>query len=226
MSDTIVTMLTTYLPVIISLALIEVLLSIDNALVNASIAEPLPEKERKLAIKIGILGGAGLRLVALFFATYLIQNKWILIVGGLYLIYLAVDHLFIKKDAGENKHISKKNFWPVVTQIIIADIIFSVDNVISAVGISHTYSVVVIGVLIGIISMLFVTQLVSGIVHKHPILKKAAYIIVGLIGVVLILESVFDVHIGELAKFLVIMSVLVTAYIYSHKKNKKLSEAL
>ncbi len=61
--------LTLYLPTIISLALIEILLSIDNALVNASLAEPLPEKQRILAIRIGILGGAGLRLVALFFCN-------------------------------------------------------------------------------------------------------------------------------------------------------------
>lgn len=213
--------LSVYLPVIASLAVIEVLLSIDNALVNASLAEPLPEKQRKLAIRLGILGGAGLRLVALFFATMIIQNKWILIIGGLYLIYLAVDHLYIKKaDDGHNLKY-KTTFAAVIMQIIFADAVFSIDNVVSAVGLSHNYYVVVSGVLIGIISMLFVTTLVSKVIHKHPPLKKAAYIIVGLIGVVLLLETVIGVHIGEIVKFAVIMSVLFTAYIFSHRQNKK-----
>ena len=175
--------LTTYLPVIISLAIIEVLLSIDNALVNASLAEPLPEKQRKLAIRVGILGGAALRLVALFFATLIIQNKWVLIIGGLYLIYLAADHLLIKKDDSGHNLKYKTTFGAVVMQIIFADAIFSIDNVVSAVGLSHNYYVVVTGVLIGVVSMLFVTTLVSKIIHKHPPLKKAAYVVVGLIGV-------------------------------------------
>ncbi len=213
--------LTTYLPVIASLAVIEVLLSIDNALVNASLAEPLPEKQRKLAIRIGILGGAALRLVALFFATLIIQNKWVLIIGGLYLIYLAVDHLLLKKDDTGHNLKYKTTFAAVIMQIIFADAVFSIDNVVSAVGLSHNYYVIVAGVMIGIVSMLFVTTLVSGIIHKHPPLKKAAYIIVGLIGIVLLFETVLGTHIGELIKFSVIMSVLVTAYVFSHRNNKR-----
>lgn len=101
--------ISTYLPVIISLVFIEVLLSIDNALVNASLAEGLINaKERKLAIRIGILGGAALRLVALFFATLIIQNKWILIIGGIYLVYLAFDHLYIKRNDNGEESKNKK----------------------------------------------------------------------------------------------------------------------
>lgn len=213
--------LSTYLPVIVSLAVIEVLLSIDNALVNASLAEPLPERQRKLAIRLGILGGAALRLVALFFATLIIQNKWILIIGGLYLIYLAVDHLYIKKSEDGHNLKYKTTFAAVIMQIVFADAVFSIDNVVSAVGLSHNYYVVVSGVMVGIVSMLFVTTLVSAIIHKHPPLKKAAYVIVGLIGAVLLLETIVGVHVGEIVKFAVIMSVLFTAYIFSHRQNKK-----
>jgi YkoY family integral membrane protein len=218
--------LTLYLPTIISLALIEILLSIDNALVNASLAEPLPEKERKLAIRFGILGGAGLRLVALFFATLIIQNKWILIIGGLYLIYLAVDHLVLKKSDNGHNMKYKATLGAVIMQIIFADAIFSIDNVVSAVGLSHNYFVIVSGVMVGIVSMLFVTGLVSGVIHKHPPLKKAAYVIVGLIGVVLLFETLLGTHISELIKFAVIISVLATAYIFSHRQNKKNSLSL
>lgn len=213
--------LITYLPVIISLAMIEILLSIDNALVNASLAEPLSEKQKKLAIRLGILGGAALRLVALFFATIIIQNKWVLIIGGLYLVYLAVSHLLIKKDEGGHNLKYKTTFGAVIMQIIFADAIFSIDNVVSAVGLSHNYYVVVTGVLIGVVSMLFVTTLVSKIIHKHPLLKKAAYVIVGLIGVVLLLETLLNFHITEMIKFIIIIAVLVTAYVFSYRNNKK-----
>lgn len=213
--------LTTYLPVIISLAVIEILLSVDNALVNASLAEPLPESQRKKAIRFGIIGGAVLRLVALFFATLIIQNKWVLIIGGLYLIYLAFDHLYIKKDDSGHNIKYKTTFIAVIMQIIFADAVFSIDNVVSAVGLSHSYPVVVTGVLIGVVSMLFITGLVSNIIHKHPTLKKAAYIIVGLIGAVLLIETIIGTHISEIIKFSVIISVLVTAYILSYKNNKK-----
>ena len=173
---------TTYLPVIVSLFFLEVLLSIDNALVNASLAEGLHfEKDRKKAIKIGIIGGAVLRLVALFFATYIIQNKWILILGALYLVYLALDHLFLNREDENHKLKKVYTFWGVVTQIIFADIVFSIDNVISAVGLSHNYKVVVIG----------------------------------------LLETVFSLHIGELSKFVMIMGILVTTYVISHRRNKK-----
>ena len=94
-------------------------------------------------------------------------------------------------------------------------------NVVSAVGLSHNYYIVVTGVLIGIISMLFVTQIISGFIHKHPIFKKAAYVIVGMIGTVILLENIFSVHIGELNKFIIIMSILITTYVISHRRNKK-----
>lgn len=213
--------LTVYLPTIISLAMIEVLLSVDNALVNASIAEPLPAKERKLAIRLGILGGAALRLVALFFATLIIQNKWVLIIGGIYLVYLAVDHLIIKKADDGHAIKYQTTLGAVIMQIILADAIFSIDNVVSAVGLSHNYYVVVSGVIVGIVSMLFITNLISGIIHKHPPLKKAAYVVVGVIGVILLLETVFNLHIGEVVKFIIIISIILTAYIVSYRNNKR-----
>ena len=76
-------MLETYASIIISLFIIEVLLSIDNALVNATLAEGLPEEQRKKkAIRIGILLGAVFRIFALFLASIIIQNVWLKILGG------------------------------------------------------------------------------------------------------------------------------------------------
>jgi predicted tellurium resistance membrane protein TerC len=69
--------------------------------------------------------------------------------------------------------------------------------------------------------MLFVTNLIRNIIHKHPILKKSAYLIIGLIGLILVLEASLDVHITELVKFLVIAAILISSYIFSHHRSKK-----
>lgn len=81
-------MIQTYLSIIISLLIIEVLLSVDNALVNATLAESLPEEKRKKALRIGITLGAVFRIVALFLAALIIQNMWLKVLGGLYLVYI------------------------------------------------------------------------------------------------------------------------------------------
>jgi ribosomal protein L33 len=80
----------TYLSIVVSLFIIEVLLSVDNALVNATLAEALPEEKRKKALRIGILLGAVFRIVALFLVAIIIQNVWLKVLGGLYLVYLAI----------------------------------------------------------------------------------------------------------------------------------------
>lgn len=206
--------------ILISLAFIEILLSVDNAIVNASLAEPLPAKQRKLALLLGIIGGAGLRVVALLFATYITQNKWILVIGGMYLIYISYIHIFITKAEEQKLNHEKNHFFMVIAQIMFADLIFSIDNVVSAVGLSHEYFVLVSGVLIGIFAMLFLSQIVSKIIHKNPHLKKAAYIIIGLIGWIIIYENIYHLHITEMVKFLLIIAVILGTYLHGKRKIK------
>jgi predicted tellurium resistance membrane protein TerC len=143
-------MLETYASIIISLFIIEVLLSIDNALVNATLAEGLPEEQRKKAIRIGILLGAVFRIFALFLASIIIQNVWLKILGGAYLIYLAIAHLGKMVDnEGHTVRSTKDSFRAVIVQIALADIVFSIDNVISAVSFSSNIYIVIFGVGVG-----------------------------------------------------------------------------
>ena len=205
-----------YFSIIVSLFIIEVLLSVDNALVNATLAESLPEEKRKKAIRIGILLGAVFRIAALFLVSIIIQNIWLKVAGGLYLVYLAVAHLG-KVVTEEGKTFTPKTTYRgVIFQIALADIVFSIDNVISAVSFSDNIYVVMFGVGVGVISMLFITPILSKLIHKYKGMPQAAYAIVGLVGVALLVETLTDVHISEVNKFLVVILISAFTVWYEH----------
>jgi YkoY family integral membrane protein len=207
-------MLETLIPTLISLAIIEILLSVDNALVNATIAENLPEEKRKKALRIGILLGAVFRVIALLLVGFIIQNEWLKVLGGLYLLYLAIDHL--GKEVDESGKIVRKHtsYLRVIGQIALADIVFSLDNVVSAVSFSSNIWIVMLGVAIGVVTMLFATPIISKLIHKYKGLSSAAYVIVGLIGVFLLVEIYTHIHITEFQKFACILGVLGFTMLY------------
>ncbi len=203
-----------YFSIILSLFIIEVLLSVDNALVNATLAESLPEEKRKKALRIGILLGAVFRVVALLLASIIIQNIWLKIAGGLYLVYLAISHLgrVVTEDGKEIK--AKTTYRGVIMQIALADIVFSLDNVISAVSFSENIYIVTLGVGIGVMSMLFITPILSKLIHRYKGMPQAAYAIVGIVGVTLLVETLSHVHISEVTKFMMVLGIAVFTVLY------------
>lgn len=205
-----------YFSIIVSLFIIEVLLSVDNALVNATLAESLPEEKRKKAIRIGILLGAAFRIVALFLVAIIIQNVWLKVLGGLYLVYLAIAHLG-KVVTEEGKAITPKTTYRgVIVQIALADIVFSIDNVISAVSFSENLYIVMLGVGIGVISMLFITPILSKLIHKYKGMPQAAYAIVGIVGITLLIETLSNIHITEVTKFAMVLGIALYTVWYEH----------
>lgn len=217
-------MLSSYISIIVSLIVIEVLLSVDNALVNATLAEALPENKRVKAIRIGILLGAFFRIIALFAVAIIIENLWLKILGALYLMYLAVAHLGKVVDDEGHALKQKTTFRGVIIQITLADIVFSLDNVISAVSFSSNTYIVMLGVGIGIVSMLFITPILSRVIHKYKGMPQAAYVIVGLIGLALLVETMLHIHISEVIKFLCILGVIGFTVWYEHSlKLRKIS---
>lgn len=209
-------MIGTYLSIIVSLFIIEVLLSVDNALVNATLAASLPPKERTRAIRIGIILGAVFRLVALLIVSFIIQNAWLRLLGGLYLMYLAMAHLGRPVDEKGHDVQAKNTFWGIIIQIGIADIVFSIDNVLSAVSFSENLAIVILGVSIGIVSMLFITPILSKLIEIYKRLPNAAYAIVGMIGFFLVLETTTGAHVTEVEKFTVVMAIVVFTIWFEH----------
>jgi YkoY family integral membrane protein len=183
------------------------MLSVDNALVNASLAEELPKHLQKKAIYAGIGIGAIFRIACLFVASVVIEDPIIKIIGGVYLLWLAYDHFFrTKKDDKELK--KHPHFGKVITQIVIADLVFSIDNVVGAVGISNHFSYVVFGVVIGIITMIFVTPIMLLLMDKFPTLIRTAYAIIGYVGFSILLDAFIGVHIPEYITFIFILSAV------------------
>jgi tellurite resistance protein TerC len=223
--------------IIIQLILLEGILSIDNAAVLGAMAAPLPNEkpvpwpdwlrsvgkvldpllggQQDAALKVGLLGAYFGRAAMLFVATIIIENPWLRIVGAAYLVYLAVEHI-----ANMGGHTSEEghgggtgeprttNFWSTVLAIELADLAFSLDNVVAAVALSDRFWVVAVGVGIGIVTMRFAAGIFARLIEWEPALQTGAYLLVLAIGFELLLEEFFHVHLGEVAQFLVSVSIL------------------
>lgn len=204
-------------PIILTLVLIEGLLSVDNALVLASMVRHLPEKQQKLALKAGLLGAYLFRGLALVFVSVIISNPWIKLVGGAYLIYLMCSHLGVAEEGEEEQAahaIAKTGLISTIISVELMDLAFSVDNVIAAVALSPKMWVVVLGVFIGIAALRFVAGAFISVVNKFPVLEKVAYVLVGFIGVILFAEYFFDFHLTKVGKFASIMGICAFGMAY------------
>ncbi len=209
------------LSTIFSIAILELMLSVDNALVNASLAEDLPPHLQKKAIYGGIAIGALFRVVCLFLASIIIQNPIIKVIGGMYLIYLAYSHFF--RSNKESKELRKHpHFGRVIGQIAVADLVFSIDNVVGAVGISDNFKYVVFGVMVGIITMIFVTPLMLGLMNRSPSLIKTAYGIIAYVGISILLSASLNVHVPEIITFILIIIAVGVTMRYDSLKRRRL----
>ncbi len=206
------------LPVIISLVILEGLLSVDNAMVIAAMVSHLPEKQQKWALRAGLIGAYVFRGLTLAFVTFLIANQWIKLIGAAYLIFLMFKHLGQpeeKQKGGGKAEASDQSFWATVIGVELADLAFSIDNVIAAVALSPKLWVVVLGVFIGILAMRFVAGFFVGLMKKYPILESIAYVLVGAVGFQLFAEELFHFHVSELGKLLMIGAIIASGLLYS-----------
>lgn len=186
------------LPVIISLIIIEGLLSVDNALAIAAMANHLPGRQKYLALKFGIIGAYFFRGVCLAFAAWIIENPWLKICGAAYLVYLMCDHFRGSEESksADTSKIAQRGFFGTIVAIEIMDLSLSVDNVVAAVAMSPKLWVVCTGVFIGILALRFVAGACIRLIEKFPILEHTAFILVGYVGFILVYELLSDPHSG------------------------------
>jgi YkoY family integral membrane protein len=185
--------------VILNLILIETLLSVDNAAVMATMVMDLPEKQRGRALRIGLFVGYIFRGLCLLFASMLIKVWWLKLLGGLYLIYLAIDffrtqHTPSTDDDTLNVHKAESTiykyttgylgkFWATVASVELMDLVFSIDNVFAAVALSpNNIYLVYFGVFVGILAMRFVAQIFVKVMGKYPFLQTAAFLVIAVLG--------------------------------------------
>lgn len=222
--------------IIIQLILLEGILSIDNAAVLGAMVSVLPNDkpvpyppflrflqrwtdrclgmQRLAALKVGLLGAYLGRTLMLVLANLILHNLWLRALGAAYLIKLAFENLAARDQPGEPidleaHRLRTKDFWAVVLNVELADLAFSLDNVVAAVALSRQLWVVLLGVALGILTMRFAAGLFTFLIEREPILATAAYIIVLNIGVELLLSEFFHIEFHDAQKFIISIATLL-----------------
>lgn len=210
---------------LLTLTTLEIVLGIDNIVFISILAGKLPENKQKKARRLGLGLAMFVRILLLLSISWImsltkplfnigewigIQNaEWleklaisgrdlILLVGGLFLIYKSTAEIHEKLEGGEHAATNAKpmKFGQVITQILLLDIVFSLDSVITAVGMADHVEIMIIAVVLAVGVMLLAAESISRFVNSHPTVKMLALSFLLLIGVSLIAES-FDQHIPK-----------------------------
>jgi YkoY family integral membrane protein len=182
------------------LVVLEAILSADNALVLAVLVLPLPKKQQKRALQYGIFGAFAFRIIATIFAVHLIAWTWIKLIGGLYLLYLPVKHFTSHPDesrkgqAAATAILGLSIFWSTVVRVELTDVVFAIDSILVAVGMSRKVWVVITGGILGILAMRLLIGTLLGLVRRFPAIVDGAYVIVAWVGVKLLLEYLHSIH--------------------------------
>lgn len=207
--------------VLLNIFLLEVILSVDNAAVLATMVKTLPKNQQKKALTYGLLGAYVFRGLALLFASFLIKFIWLKVIGGIYLMILAYKSLYLGGDE-KDVRVKRTSFWTTVFLIELMDLVFSIDNVFAAVAFTDNLWLICGGVAVGIIAMRFAATKFIGLLEKNPILEKVAYWVIGLLGVRLVLSYWLNEMNTEVIDLVFSISVLLSFIVpVLHKKIKK-----
>ncbi|MFD1485428.1 TerC family protein [Lacticaseibacillus baoqingensis] len=173
---------------ILTLAILECLLSVDNAVVLAAQTATLgdPKKERS-ALMWGLWGSYIFRFIAIGLGSYLIKFWGIKALGSAYLLYMAV-HFFYEQHQPQTAHdetpVTKPHsFWGTVAAIVLLDIVFSIDSILTALALDNNPVIVLLGGMIGILAMRFVAQMMIALLARIPELLTMAYVLIGFIAI-------------------------------------------
>jgi predicted tellurium resistance membrane protein TerC len=196
---------------LLTLTLLEIVLGIDNIIFISILAGKLPSDQQQKARTVGIALALITRIMLLCSIVWLIglTKPWftifahsfsgkdlVLLLGGLFLIAKSTHeiHGSLEGEEGERSIRVRATIWSVVTQIILMDIVFSLDSVITAVGLAQQISVMIVAVILAVIVMLLSAGAISDFVNRHPTIKMLALSFLLMIGVMLVADA-FNHHI-------------------------------
>jgi len=197
-----------------TLTFLEIVLGVDNIIFISILASRLPAQQQARARRIGLLLAMGTRILLLFSLAWVVRltaplfalwsheisgRDLILILGGLFLLYKSTHEIHARLEGEEEEHTGRRRkaaFGAILVQIALLDIVFSLDSVITAVGMVDQVSVMIVAVVISVIIMMVAAGPISGFVNRHPTVKILALSFLLLIGLSLLLEG-FDHHIPK-----------------------------
>lgn len=195
---------------LLTLTILEVVLGIDNVIFVSIIMGRLPKEKQLAARRVWMLGGIAMRVLLLMALSWLIQQKgkplftiWdkgfdiaslVMLAGGLFLLYKTVKEIHHKLEGDEQEDkpktgVKTQAFAAAMGQIILVDMVFSFDSIITAVGIAKHVEVMIIAVCIAMFIMFVFSQRIADFIHKHPTLKMLALSFLVMVGMVLIVEG-------------------------------------
>jgi predicted tellurium resistance membrane protein TerC len=196
-----------------TLTALEIVLGIDNIIFISILVSRLPVQQRNYARRLGLLLAMATRLALLFSVVWVVSltDPWfsilslnisgrdiILVGGGLFLLAKATHEIHASLEGiEEEKQIhATMNLGAVLVQIAVLDIIFSLDSVITAVGLAKHISIMAIAIIVSVIIMLFAAKTIGDFVDSHPTIKMLALSFLIMVGFTLIAEG-FDVHVPK-----------------------------
>ncbi len=190
-----------------TLTILEIVLGIDNIIFITILAGKLPEEQRPRARVIGLGLAMGTRIALLFSLTWLMSltepffsvfehavsgRDLILIIGGLFLLSKSTLEIHDKLEGDEERRsagVAVASFASVLVQIALLDIVFSLDSVITAIGLVDEIGIMVSAVVVSVIAMMIFVNPVSDFVERHPTFKMLALSFLLLIGIALVGEG-------------------------------------
>lgn len=209
---------------LITLALLEIVLGIDNVIFVSILMGRLKKEDKLKARRLWMMLGITVRITLLLALGWLVANgnkelfgldisgvhygfnlrNMILFGGGLFLLYKTVKEIHGKLEGEEHLSTDSKkaeaSFASIIAQIILIDMIFSFDSIITAVGMAKHVEVMIIAVVIAMIIMFFFSEKISSFIHKHPTLKMLALAFLLMVGFSLFFEGLQPIHGSHIEK--------------------------
>jgi predicted tellurium resistance membrane protein TerC len=191
---------------LLTLTVLEIVLGIDNIIFISILAGKLPAHQQARARRVGLIGAMLTRIALLAAIAWIIRltaplftllghafsgRDLILMAGGLFLIYKSTHEIHdkLEGEAGRASTRASASFGNVVGQIVLLDIVFSLDSVITAVGMARDLGVMITAVVIAVGIMMFSATAISDFVHRHPTIKMLGLSFLLLIGVTLLADG-------------------------------------
>ena len=242
---------------LITLLFLEIVLGVDNLVFIAITTDRLPAEKQHLGRKIGLLGALFMRILFLCFASFLVHmttpvftisfieihgepmgfsvRDLVLLAGGIYLIYKGIDeirsvlNLTEEKEQHEHEvHRSAITLPQAVITIMIMDLVFSIDSVITAVGLAQHLIIMILAVIIAVVLMMVFIDAISNFINQHTEIKILALVFIVMIGILLTLDGlginsgieILDMHLEKLmVYFAMVFSIILELIQMKYKKN-------
>ena len=242
---------------LITLLFLEIVLGVDNLVFIAITTDRLPAEKQHLGRKIGLLGALIMRIIFLCFASFLVHmttplftipfieihgepmgfsvRDLVLLAGGIYLIYKGIDEIRSVLNLTEEKeqhepevHRSAITLPQAVITIMVMDLVFSIDSVITAVGLAQHLIIMILAVIVAVVLMMVFIDAISNFINQHTEIKILALVFIVMIGILLTLDGlginsgieILDMHFEKLmVYFAMVFSIILELIQMKYKKN-------